>query len=159
MANSHFNVWFTVDRLLLTESGLPLISLLLTVKVSVFSTYTVSTLTSPGHGVRPSAPHSFPLPRSLHSCQHQRTDGVIHHRLVVDGQQLFANTLGNRVKPRAGPSGEYYSFHVKTLFYHALLAALRKSSYKYGPPLGLHNRSYLFFYLIFIEKEVTRCFY
>lgn len=34
MAKSHFNVWFTVDRLLLT------------VKVSVFSTYTVSTLTS-----------------------------------------------------------------------------------------------------------------
>ena len=68
----------------LTESGLPLISLLLTVKVSVFSTYTVSTLTSPGHGVRPSDPLSFPLPRSLHSCQHQRTDGVIHHRLVID---------------------------------------------------------------------------
>ena len=57
-------------------------------------------------------------------CQHQRTDGVIHHRLVIDGQQLFAYTLGNRVKPRAGASGEYYSFHKFTLFIYALSAAL-----------------------------------
>ena len=48
---------------------------------------------------------------ALVTSQHQRTDGVINHRLVIDGQQLFANTLGNRVKPRAGPSSEYYSFH------------------------------------------------
>ena len=49
------------------------------------------------------------------SCQHQHTDGVIHHRFVVDGQQLFANTLGNRVVARAGPSGENYSFYCKLL--------------------------------------------
>ena len=53
-------------------------------------------------------------------CQHQRTDGVIHHRLVIDGQQLFANTLGNRVKPRAGASGEYYSFHCYIVLYYYL---------------------------------------
>lgn len=59
-------------------------------------------------------------------CQHQRTDGIIHHRFVVDGQQLFANTLGNRVKAGAGASGEDYCFHVKIIFYHALSAALGK---------------------------------
>ena len=73
-------------------------------------------LVLPGQGVRPFDPLSLPLPRSLHPCQHQRTNGVIHHRLVVDGQQLFANALGNRVKPRAGPAGEYDAFHVISFF-------------------------------------------
>ena len=49
---------------------------------------------------------NIPNPR-----QQQRTDGIIHHRLVVDGQQLFAYTFCNRVKPRAGAPGENYSFH------------------------------------------------
>ncbi len=48
--------------------------------------------------------------------QHQRTDGIIHHRLVINWELLFANTLGNRVKPRAGASGEYYSFHCYIVF-------------------------------------------
>ena len=73
----------------------------------------------------PNYPQNRPS-NSLNSCQHQRTDGVIHHRLIVDGQQLFAYTLGNRVKPRAGASGENYYSHAKTLFYHALLSRLGK---------------------------------
>ncbi len=29
--------------------------------------------------------------------QHQRADGVVHHRLVIDGQQLFADALRDRI--------------------------------------------------------------
>lgn len=40
------------------------------------------------------------------------------------GRQLFAYTLGNRVKTGGGASGENYSFHKFTLFIYALSAAL-----------------------------------
>ena len=38
--------------------------------------------------------------------QHQRAEGVIDHRLVVDGQQLFAHRLGDRMQPRSRTAGE-----------------------------------------------------
>ena len=43
--------------------------------------------------------------------QHQRADGVIDHRLVVDRQQLFADAFRNRVETGAGAAGEYNAFH------------------------------------------------
>ena len=45
------------------------------------------------------------------SRQHQRTDGVIDHRLVVDRQQLLADAFRNRVETGAGAAGEYNAFH------------------------------------------------
>ena len=41
---------------------------------------------------------------------------TLHHRLVVDGQQLLADTLGNRVKAGAGTAGKNYSFHVNIMY-------------------------------------------
>src|SRR5262245_11724903 len=41
---------------------------------------------------------NLPYPR-----QHQRAERVVDHRLVIDGQQLFRNCLGDRVKPRSRP--------------------------------------------------------
>ena len=43
--------------------------------------------------------------------QHQHADGVVDHRLVVDGQQLLADAFRYGVKPCAGASGENYAFH------------------------------------------------
>ena len=43
--------------------------------------------------------------------QHQRADGVIHHRLIIDGQELLAHAFGDRVQTGAGASGKDYSFH------------------------------------------------
>ena len=43
--------------------------------------------------------------------QHQRADGVIDHRLVVDRQQLLADAFRNRVETGAGAAGEYNAFH------------------------------------------------
>ena len=37
--------------------------------------------------------------------KHQRAHGIIHHRLVVDGQELLAHPLCDGVQPRAGASG------------------------------------------------------
>ena len=45
------------------------------------------------------------------SRQHQRADGVVHHRLVIDGEELLAHPLGDRVQAGAGASGEDNSFH------------------------------------------------
>ncbi len=45
------------------------------------------------------------------SGQHQHTDGIIHHRFVIDWQQLFADSFRDRIKPGAGASGEYNTFH------------------------------------------------
>lgn len=42
---------------------------------------------------------------------HQRTDGVIHHGLVIDGHELLAHGQGERVQARAGAPGQYDSFH------------------------------------------------
>ena len=56
--------------------------------------------------------------------EHQGRDGVIDHRLVVDGEQLFADALGDGVQSCAGPSGENDSFHVNMLI---LLVSIRGS--------------------------------
>ena len=37
--------------------------------------------------------------------------GLIHYQLVIDGQKLLANSLGNRVKTCAGAAGEDEAFH------------------------------------------------
>src|SRR5262249_39491072 len=39
--------------------------------------------------------------------QHQGAQRIVDHRLVVDGQQLFRNRLGDRIKPRSGAPGKY----------------------------------------------------
>ena len=44
--------------------------------------------------------------------QHQHADGIIHHGLVVDGQQLLADALRDRIEAGAGASGEDDSFHI-----------------------------------------------
>ena len=43
--------------------------------------------------------------------QHQRRNGVVDHRLVVDGEHLLAHALGDGVEPRPRPSGQNDSFH------------------------------------------------
>lgn len=45
------------------------------------------------------------------SCQHQPAAGLIYHRPIIDGQKLLADSLGNRVKTRAGAAGEDEAFH------------------------------------------------
>jgi len=40
----------------------------------------------------------------LHAAQHQGGERVVDHRLVVDGQQLFADGERGRVQARAGPA-------------------------------------------------------
>ncbi len=45
-------------------------------------------------------------------CQHERGQGVVDHRLVVDGHQLLADRLGERVEAGAGASSENDAFHV-----------------------------------------------
>lgn len=37
-------------------------------------------------------------------------DGVMDHRLVINGRELLANALGYGIKAGAGASGEDYSF-------------------------------------------------
>ena len=44
--------------------------------------------------------------------EHQDADRIIDHRLVVDGQQLLADALGDRVEPGAGAAGEDDAFHI-----------------------------------------------
>ena len=51
----------------------------------------------------------------LNACQHQRGQGVIDHRLVIDRQQLLAGDHGQRVKPGAGTAGENDTFHTCAL--------------------------------------------
>ena len=45
--------------------------------------------------------------------QHEHADGIIHHGLVVNGQELLTHTLGDRIQPRAGAAGEHNAFHQK----------------------------------------------
>src|SRR5271165_5335451 len=42
--------------------------------------------------------------------KHQRREGIVNHRLVVDGQQLLADRPGNRIEPRSRTTGQYYAF-------------------------------------------------
>ena len=44
--------------------------------------------------------------------QHQHADGIIDHRLVVDGQQLLADAFGDRKEPGTGAAGQDDAFHV-----------------------------------------------
>ena len=39
--------------------------------------------------------------------QHQRREGIINHRLVVDREQLLRDRQRHRVEPRAGPTGKH----------------------------------------------------
>ena len=43
--------------------------------------------------------------------QHQYADGIIRHRLVVDGEKLLDNAFGNRGEACAGEAGEDEAFH------------------------------------------------
>ena len=43
--------------------------------------------------------------------QHQRRQRVVHHRLVVDREQLLADRAGHRMEPRAGAAGENDALH------------------------------------------------
>ena len=45
--------------------------------------------------------------------QHQRRNGVVDHRLVVDRQHLFAHALGDGIQSRAGAAGQYNAFHIR----------------------------------------------
>ena len=38
--------------------------------------------------------------------------GVIHHRFVEDGEELFAHSFGNGVETCAATSSEYDTFHI-----------------------------------------------
>ena len=44
--------------------------------------------------------------------KHQNTQRIIHHRLVVDGKHLLADTFGYGIKAGAGASRKYNSFHI-----------------------------------------------
>jgi hypothetical protein len=50
-----------------------------------------------------------------HVRQHQRRERVVHHGLVVDGQQLLADTPGDGVEPRARPAREHDALHGRKL--------------------------------------------
>ena len=45
------------------------------------------------------------------SRQHQCRDGIIHHRLVIDGQQLLAHAFGDGVEARSASTRQHNSFH------------------------------------------------
>ena len=47
------------------------------------------------------------------TCQHQCTNGIVHHRLVIDGEQLLAHPLGYGIKAGTGAAGENDGFHTK----------------------------------------------
>ena len=47
------------------------------------------------------------------SGEHEHRDGIIDHRLVVDGQQLFADAFGDGIKPGAAAAGQDNTFHSK----------------------------------------------
>jgi hypothetical protein len=41
----------------------------------------------------------------LYARHHEGGERIVNHRLVVDGHQLLANTLGNGVEACAGSTG------------------------------------------------------
>jgi len=43
--------------------------------------------------------------------EHESRERVVDHRLVVDGEELFRDCLGDGVKPRAGAACEDDSLH------------------------------------------------
>ncbi len=44
-------------------------------------------------------------------ADHQRGQGVVDHRLVIDRHQLLADGLGDGIQPGAASTGEYDAFH------------------------------------------------
>ena len=57
--------------------------------------------------------------------QHQYRDGVVHHRFVVDGYQLFADAFCYGIEACSAASGQYNAFHLCDGLYH-----LRLQKYK-----------------------------
>ena len=43
--------------------------------------------------------------------QHQRTDGIVHHRHIINWGQLLAHPLRNGIEARSTSSGLYYNLH------------------------------------------------
>ena len=43
--------------------------------------------------------------------EHQYRDGIVDHRFVEDGKQLFADPFGDGIEARAATSGKDNSFH------------------------------------------------
>lgn len=64
--------------------------------------------------------------------QHQRRQRIVDHRLVVNGEQLLADTLGDGVEPCAAPARQYDTFHVKE-------AVREKSRPRNAPPKTLQK--------------------
>ena len=52
----------------------------------------------------------FPNPR-----QHQCRQGIVDHRLVVDGEQMLADGIGDRIKAGAAPARQDDSLHFASL--------------------------------------------
>ena len=48
-------------------------------------------------------------------CVHERGDRVVHHRLVVDGQQLLADATRDRPQPRPGSPRKHDALHARIL--------------------------------------------
>ena len=46
------------------------------------------------------------------ACEHKHRNGIIHHRFVENGEQLFAHSFGDGIEARAASSGQYDSFHI-----------------------------------------------
>ena len=59
---------------------------------------------------------NIPNPR-----QHQNRQRIIDHRLVVNGQKLFAYSLRDRVQTRARSSGQYDTFHDRVLLFESFI--------------------------------------
>jgi len=59
---------------------------------------------------------NIPEPR-----QHQNRQRIIDHRLVVNGQKLFAYSLRDRVQTRARSSGQYDTFHDRVLLFESFI--------------------------------------
>src|SRR5712692_7887445 len=42
---------------------------------------------------------------------HERLDGIVNHRFVVDGEQVFIRHLGKWMETAARPASQYHAFH------------------------------------------------
>ena len=80
--------------------------------------------------------------RAVYVRPHWRTlrDGkkvfvtVIHHRFVINGQQLFADVLRNRVETCAATARQYYSFHIILFIYNHETFHTRPTPASHGHP-------------------------
>src|SRR5262249_15255964 len=55
--------------------------------------------------------------------EHERRQGIVDHRLVVDREKLLAHGERERMQPRAGPAGENDPLHAP----RALVTTLRRA--------------------------------